>query len=68
MMQRANHGEWLGDHLRFSKGYPADDAVSRVLINKHARHATVLTLKNHREYADTATEYNSKNVARGIVC
>lgn len=26
----ADHGEWLGDHLRFSKGYPADDAVSRV--------------------------------------
>ena len=26
----ADHGEWLGDHLRFAKGYPADDAVSRV--------------------------------------
>ena len=26
----SDHGEWLGDHLRFGKGYPADDAVSRV--------------------------------------
>ncbi|RMB58976.1 sulfatase family protein [Tessaracoccus antarcticus] len=26
----SDHGEWLGDHLRFSKGYPADDPVSRV--------------------------------------
>lgn len=26
----SDHGEWLGDHLRFAKGYPADDAVSRV--------------------------------------
>lgn len=26
----ADHGEWLGDHLRFGKGYPADDPVSRV--------------------------------------
>jgi arylsulfatase A-like enzyme len=26
----SDHGEWLGDHLRLSKGYPADDAVSRV--------------------------------------
>ena len=26
----SDHGEWLGDHLRFGKGYPAPDAVSRV--------------------------------------
>ena len=26
----SDHGEWLGDHLRYGKGYPADDAVSRV--------------------------------------
>ncbi|GAA3640993.1 sulfatase-like hydrolase/transferase [Microbacterium awajiense] len=26
----SDHGEWLGDHLRLSKGFPADDAVSRV--------------------------------------
>jgi arylsulfatase A-like enzyme len=26
----ADHGDWLGDHLRFAKGYPADDPVSRV--------------------------------------
>lgn len=26
----ADHGEWMGDNLRFSKGYPADDPVSRV--------------------------------------
>ncbi|MEP7334095.1 MAG: sulfatase-like hydrolase/transferase [Terracoccus sp.] len=26
----SDHGEWLGDHLRLSKGYPADDPVSRV--------------------------------------
>lgn len=25
----SDHGEWLGDHLRYGKGYPADDAVSR---------------------------------------
>ena len=26
----SDHGEWLGEHLRFGKGYPAPDAVSRV--------------------------------------
>ena len=26
----SDHGEWLGDHLRYGKGYPADDPVSRV--------------------------------------
>ena len=26
----SDHGEWLGTHLKFGKGYPADDAVSRV--------------------------------------
>jgi arylsulfatase A-like enzyme len=26
----ADHGEWLGDHLRFGKGYPGDDAATRV--------------------------------------
>ncbi|CAN5313874.1 arylsulfatase [soil metagenome] len=26
----ADHGEWLGDHLRFAKGFPADDPISRV--------------------------------------
>ena len=26
----SDHGEWLGEHLCYGKGYPADDAVSRV--------------------------------------
>ncbi len=26
----SDHGEWLGAHLKFGKGYPAADAVSRV--------------------------------------
>lgn len=26
----SDHGEWLGDHLRYGKGYPGDDAVARV--------------------------------------
>lgn len=26
----SDHGEWLGEHLRYGKGHPADDAVSRV--------------------------------------
>ncbi len=26
----SDHGEWLGEFQRFNKGYPADDAVSRV--------------------------------------
>ncbi len=26
----ADHGDWLGEHLRHGKGYPAPDAVSRV--------------------------------------
>lgn len=25
-----DHGEWLGDFLRYSKGYPGDDAATRV--------------------------------------
>ena len=32
----ADHGEWLGEHLKYGKGYPGDDAVSRVpLIVRH---------------------------------
>ncbi|MCL4544343.1 MAG: sulfatase-like hydrolase/transferase, partial [Chloroflexi bacterium] len=26
----SDHGEWLGEHLRYGKGYPAPDCVSRV--------------------------------------
>ena len=26
----SDHGEWLGDHFRFGKGYPGDDAATRV--------------------------------------
>ncbi len=26
----SDHGEWLGEHLRYGKGYPGSDAVSRV--------------------------------------
>ncbi len=26
----ADHGEWLGEHLRYGKGYPAHDQASRV--------------------------------------
>ena len=26
----SDHGEWLGEHLHYGKGYPGDDAVSRV--------------------------------------
>ncbi len=26
----SDHGEWLGDHLRYGKGYPGSDVVSRV--------------------------------------
>lgn len=26
----ADHGEWLGEHLKYGKGYPAPDCVSRV--------------------------------------
>jgi arylsulfatase len=42
----SDHGEWLGEHLRFGKGYPADDAVSRVPLiisaprGKRSKHVT----------------------------
>jgi arylsulfatase len=26
----SDHGEWLGEHLKYGKGHPGDDAVSRV--------------------------------------
>jgi arylsulfatase A-like enzyme len=26
----ADHGEWLGEHLRYGKGYPGHDCISRV--------------------------------------
>ncbi len=26
----SDHGEWLGDHLRYAKGPPGDDAIARV--------------------------------------
>ena len=35
ILYTADHGEWLGDHLKFGKGYPADDAVSRVPLIIH---------------------------------
>jgi arylsulfatase len=30
VLYTADHGDWLGEHLRHGKGYPAGDAVSRV--------------------------------------
>ncbi|MEL6307641.1 MAG: sulfatase-like hydrolase/transferase [Chloroflexota bacterium] len=37
----SDHGEWLGNHLRFAKGYPADDGASRVplIIKSPFKHA-----------------------------
>jgi arylsulfatase A-like enzyme len=32
----SDHGEWLGDHLRYGKGYPGDDATSRTPLIIHA--------------------------------
>lgn len=26
----SDHGEWLGEHLRYGKGYPGNDCVCRV--------------------------------------
>ncbi|OLV18490.1 sulfatase family protein [Deinococcus marmoris] len=26
----SDHGEWLGEHLKYGKGYPGDDSVARV--------------------------------------
>lgn len=31
----SDHGEWLGDNLRYAKGYPGDDAVARVPLLFH---------------------------------
>jgi arylsulfatase A-like enzyme len=31
----SDHGEWLGEHLRYDKGYPGDDSVSRVPLIVH---------------------------------
>ncbi len=31
----SDHGEWLGEHLRYGKGYPGHDAVSRVPLLMH---------------------------------
>lgn len=37
----SDHGEWLGDHARFAKGFPADDPVARVpLIIRWPGHTT----------------------------
>ena len=30
VLHTSDHGEWLGHHLKFGKGYPGDDHVSRV--------------------------------------
>jgi arylsulfatase A-like enzyme len=30
VMFTSDHGEWLGEHLRYGKGYPGHDCVSRV--------------------------------------
>lgn len=40
----SDHGEWLGDHGRFGKSYPAHDCVSRVplLISAPAQDAAVV--------------------------
>ena len=31
----SDHGEWLGEHLRYGKGYPGHDCVSRVPLILH---------------------------------
>ena len=31
----SDHGEWLGEHLRYGKGYPACDCISRVPFIVH---------------------------------
>ena len=37
----SDHGEWLGEHLRYGKGYPGHDCVSRVpLIIRYPRKIT----------------------------
>ena len=36
----SDHGDWLGEHLRYGKGYPAHDQCSRVpLLMRLPRHA-----------------------------
>ena len=38
----SDHGEWLGEHLRYGKGYPGQDCVSRVpLLIRWSQHAQV---------------------------
>ena len=32
VLHTSDHGEWLGHHLKFGKGYPGDDLVTRVLL------------------------------------
>ena len=41
----ADHGEWLGAHLKYGKGYPGDDAVARVplLIRQPGAQARTVT-------------------------
>ncbi len=36
----SDHGEWLGEHLKYGKGYPAHDCVSRVPLIVRAPGAT----------------------------
>ena len=38
----SDHGEWLGEHLRYGKGYPAHDQCSRVPLLMRLTDETVL--------------------------
>ena len=37
----SDHGEWLGEHLRYGKGYPAHDCISRVPFILHWPRGTI---------------------------
>lgn len=43
----SDHGEWLGDHWRFGKGYPGHDAVSRVPLIVRWNESTSEDSKTH---------------------
>lgn len=49
----SDHGEWLGEHLKYGKGYPADDAVSHVpLLMRLPDGPTSLTIDRMVEAVD----------------
>jgi arylsulfatase A-like enzyme len=62
----SDHGEWLGDHFRFGKGYPGDDAVTRVPLIVQAPQITAKTRRTEHHLLEAVDVVPTLLAAAGI--